>query len=196
LASQEADAKAAITRLSRLRQEQKKIAKTLRHEQSSTGSSLASLRKEHQQLEALLAAWKSRQSTSQPFAQYKGKLNWPVKGKLSAFEDPSSNNGRKGVFIAAKAGTAVKAVHGGQIIFSDWLRGFGMMCIIDHGNGYLSLYGQNDSLTHQAGKYVQSGDQIGTVGRSGGQTTSGVYFELRHNGKPTNAQHWLARSTP
>lgn len=192
LAQEHIAAQQASDHLKTLRNEQLILAKKVNSEKKSAGTSISSLRKELANLEALLATWKSRQQRTQPFAKQRGKLNWPVIGRVQSAKRGQRSQ-RQGVFITAKPGTPVKAVHGGQVIFSDWLRGFGLMCIIDHGDGYLSLYGHNEALIRQAGDRIKAGDTLGTVGQSGGRTTPGVYFELRHNGTPTDPKKWLAK---
>ena len=97
-----------------------------------------------------------------------------------------------GILIAAEEGTPVTAVHRGRV-FADWLRGFGLMTIVDHGSGYMTLYGQTDNLTRRVGDWVESGDVLGQAGRSGGQQTAGVYFEVRHNGRARDPAGWLVR---
>ncbi|NIU61589.1 MAG: peptidoglycan DD-metalloendopeptidase family protein, partial [Pseudomonas stutzeri] len=118
-----------------------------------------------------------------PFAQAKGKLPWPVDGRLVArYGTPRGGDARTkwdGVLIGANAGTQVRAVHGGRVVFADWLRGAGLLVILDHGNGYLSLYGHNQSLLRDAGDIVKAGDPIATVGTSGGQETAALYFAIR-----------------
>src|SRR5690606_12055402 len=100
---------------------------------------------------------------SLPFAQAQGKLPLPVNGQ-----------------IRAPAGTRVHAIHGGRVVFADWLRGSGLLLILDHGNGYLSLYGHNQTLLHEVGTWVQPGDAIATVGNSGGLGEPALYFSIRH----------------
>ena len=185
-------AQEATKALDDLRAEQLALAKKVNNEKDAAGTSISSLRKELANPETLLAAWKSRQTRSKPFAKQRGKLTWPVIGKVRSAKRGKRSQ-RQGVFISAKPGTPVKAVHGGQVIFSDWLRGFGLMCIIDHGDGYLSLYGHNEVLTRSAGDRIKAGDTLGQIGQSGGSTASGVYFELRHNGTPTDPKKWLAK---
>ena len=91
-----------------------------------------------------------------------------------------------GVLISASAGSTVRAVHGGRVVFADWLRGAGLLVILDHGGGYLSLYGHNQSLLKDAGDTVKAGDPIATVGTSGGQSSPAVYFAIRHQGRPAD----------
>ena len=129
-----------------------------------------------------------------PFAQAKGKLPWPVDGRLVArYGTPRGGDARTkwdGVLIGASAGTQVRAVHGGRVVFADWLRGAGLLVILDHGNGYLSLYGHNQSLLRDAGEIVKAGDPIATVGTSGGQETAALYFAIRQQGRPSDPTQW------
>jgi septal ring factor EnvC (AmiA/AmiB activator) len=129
-----------------------------------------------------------------PFAQAKGKLPWPVDGRLVArYGTPRGGDARTkwdGVLIGANAGTQVRAVHGGRVVFADWLRGAGLLVILDHGNGYLSLYGHNQSLLRDAGDIVKAGDPIATVGTSGGQETAALYFAIRQQGRPSDPAQW------
>ncbi|MCE9688157.1 peptidoglycan DD-metalloendopeptidase family protein [Shewanella sp. AS16] len=115
----------------------------------------------------------------------KGKLGWPTKGRVSA-SFGSSRSGRlnwKGIMLAAPEGQNVNAVAAGQVIYADWLRGFGMVLVIDHGKGYMSLYGHAQALLKAPGDLVKTGEAIALVGRSGGQTEPGLYFEVRHKGQ-------------
>jgi len=129
-----------------------------------------------------------------PFASARGKLPWPVDGRLVArYGTPRGGDARTkwdGVLIGAPAGSQVRAVHGGRVVFADWLRGAGLLVILDHGNGYLSLYGHNQSLLKSAGDVVKAGDPIATVGSSGGQETSALYFAIRQNGRPSDPAQW------
>jgi septal ring factor EnvC (AmiA/AmiB activator) len=127
------------------------------------------------------------------FASLKGKLNLPVRGEIankfgSARED--SGVSWKGLFIRASEGSEVKAIASGTVVFADWLRGFGNLLIIDHGDGYMSLYGNNQSLLKRVGDEVDPGDSIASVGNSGGNAESGLYFEMRHRSKPFDPLGW------
>ncbi|MBA6097823.1 murein hydrolase activator EnvC [Pseudomonas juntendi] len=128
------------------------------------------------------------------FSAARGKLPWPVNGRLLArFGDARGNDARAkwdGVMISANPGTQVHAVHGGRVVFADWLRGAGLLVILDHGNGYLSLYGHNQSLLKSAGDIVKAGEAISTVGDSGGQDAAGLYFAIRQQGRPTDPSQW------
>lgn len=129
-----------------------------------------------------------------PFNTLKGKLAWPVNGKRrNKFGErrPESRMTWTGWFLRAPSNHPVKAVAGGRVVYADWLRGFGNLLIIDHGQGYMSLYGNNESLFKQVGDTLRTGEQIATVGNSGGNTDSGLYFELRFEGKPVDPAKWV-----
>ena len=131
---------------------------------------------------------------SGPFRQLKGKLRLPVIGELmNRFGGQRQDSGLswKGLFISAKPGRDIKAVAGGRVVYADWLRGFGNLLIIDHGDGYMSLYGNNESLLKQAGEEARAGETIAATGNSGGNPDSGLYFELRFQGKPFDPIPWV-----
>ncbi|MGP6432710.1 peptidoglycan DD-metalloendopeptidase family protein [Pseudomonas paraglycinae] len=129
-----------------------------------------------------------------PFASSRGKLPWPVDGRLLArFGETRGDDARTkwdGVMISASAGSQVHAVHGGRVVFADWLRGAGLLVILDHGNGFLSLYGHNQTLLKSAGDVVKAGESISTVGNSGGQDTPALYFAIRQQGHPSDPAQW------
>jgi septal ring factor EnvC (AmiA/AmiB activator) len=128
-----------------------------------------------------------------PFASHKGKLSWPARGKITARYGSARQVGSltwRGVMIGAAEGGEVKAIYRGRVAFADWLRGFGLLIIVDHGDGYMSLYGHNQSLAKGVGDWVERGEVIATVGNSGGQDAAGLYFEIRHNGVPDNPLRW------
>jgi len=132
--------------------------------------------------------------SDKPFSGLKGSLRLPVAGELmNRFGAQREGGGLswKGLFIRAAEGTAVKAIAAGQVVFSEWLRGFGNLIIVDHGEGYMSLYSNNESLYKQVGERVQPGDPIATVGNSGGQPDTGLYFEMRHQSRPVNPLLWV-----
>ena len=141
----------------------------------------------------LLADIPTNPSENRPFVAQKGKLPWPAKGTfLSKFGQSKARGDLKwnGVLIKAPFGTPVHVISHGRVAFSDWLQGFGFITVIDHGNGYMSLYGNSESLFKQTGDWVAAGDVIATAGDSGGQPQSGVYFEIRSRGKPVNPAKW------
>lgn len=146
----------------------------------------------------LLADIPSNPSENRPFSSLKGKLPWPLKGSFLGRFGQSKNYGDlkwNGVLIKAKLGTSVRVISHGRIAFSDWLQGFGFITIVDHGDGYMSLYGHSESLFKQTGDWVQAGEVIATAGDSGGQPQSGVYFEIRSRGKPVNPSKWCSSKT-
>jgi septal ring factor EnvC (AmiA/AmiB activator) len=122
-----------------------------------------------------------------------GGLGWPVSGTLVAGYGAAMPDGHKssGVLIGAPAGTTVKAVADGTVVFSEWMTGYGLILIVDHGNGYMSLYAYNDALLKDAGAQVRRGDPVASVGNSGGQGRPALYFELRRNGNPVDPNSWL-----
>lgn len=128
------------------------------------------------------------------FQQLKGKLRLPVRGELiNRFGSPREDSGAtwKGLFIKSPAGQEVKCIAGGTVVFSDWLRGFGNIVIVDHGDGYMSLYGNNETLYKQAGAAVRAGDTIAAVGNSGGIAETGLYFEIRYQSRPFDPLSWV-----
>ena len=128
------------------------------------------------------------------FGQLKGRLHLPVRGELRArFGNQREDTGVlwKGLFISTGAGQEVRAIAAGRVVFADWLRGFGNLLIIDHGAGYMSLYGNNESLLKQPGDVVRSGEAIAATGNSGGNTDSGLYFEMRYQGRAFDPLSWV-----
>lgn len=135
----------------------------------------------------------TNQGDGLPFRAQRGHLQWPTKGRLKALFGKRREAGQvrwNGVLIATREGSEVRAISHGRVAYADWLRGYGLLIIIDHGNGYMSLYGHNQSLFKETGDWVEAGDVIGSVGKSGGQEQAALYFEIRHNGKPRNPTKW------
>ena len=128
----------------------------------------------------------------QPFLNLKGEMSWPVMGsRANAFGSVRTGTMRwEGIVIRAETGTAIEAIHYGRVVFADYLRGFGMLVILDHGDDYMSLYGQNQSLLVEAGDWIRRGQPIATAGSSGGNVQSGVYFEIREDGAPVDPINW------
>ncbi len=134
---------------------------------------------------------------SQPFAKLRHHLPWPTSGPIiRTFGTAIAESELRynGVFIQARQGQAVKAIYPGRVVFANWLRGFGLLLIIDHGDGFMTLYAHNQSLYKQAGDRVKAGNLISTVGHSGGNQQSGLYFEIRHRAKPLNPKRWCNRA--
>ncbi len=125
------------------------------------------------------------------FSTLKGKLPWPVRGRLSQkFGSPRSEGTWDGVLIDANEGMEIKAVTRGKVVYAEWLRGYGLLTIIDHGQGYMSLYAFNQSLYKRIGDTVEAGDVIASVGQSGGRSQAGLYFGIRKNGMPIDPLEW------
>lgn len=160
---------------------------------------LKKMAQDKQRLETLLAnvtaaiANLALPNDSQPFSQRRGKMHFPAKGKLVQRFGAAKIAGKltwEGVLIGAKAGSDVSAIHHGRVVFADYLRGHGLLMIVDHGDGYMSLYAHNQALLKETGDWVSSGELIARVGNTGGQAQAGLYFEIRHQGKPTNPAKW------
>ena len=186
-------------------QHQKKLSlQALRHQIRSTGTEISKLEGDRDHLEKLLTHIVNQLTEmperfdGTPFASMRGQLVLPVVGNVLATFGKKRNAGKlrwEGLLIEADEGQPVYAVHHGRVVFSDWLRGFGLLLIISHGEGYMSLYGHNQALYLDTGDWVSAGDLIATVGDSGGQTKPGLYFEIRIKGKPSDPQQWcVARS--
>lgn len=129
------------------------------------------------------------------FAKLKGRLRLPIRGELTNRYGAKRSDGGvtwKGLFIRADPGTEVRAVADGQVVFADWIRGFGNLAIVDHGHNYLSIYGNNETLLRQVGSKVATGEAIATVGNSGGNPESGLYFELRYEGRAFDPMKWVS----
>ena len=134
------------------------------------------------------------EARKEPFSKLRGRLSLPVRGELiGRFGAPRGAAGTeaKGVFIRAPEGQPVRAVAGGQVVYADWMRGFGNLLIVDHGEAYLSIYANNESLLKQVGERVAVGDAVATTGASGGSEQTGLYFELRHLGRAFDPLRWV-----
>lgn len=131
-----------------------------------------------------------------PFWQLKGRLPWPTQGTVQNLygRHRLGNINWNGAIIHAPQGRAVHAISHGRVAFADWLRGYGLLMIIDHGNGYMTLYGHNQALYKETGDWVEPGDVIATVGDSGGANVTGLYFEIRHNGRPIDPGRWCRQT--
>lgn len=130
---------------------------------------------------------------AEPFDQLRGRLSWPLRGKLLVGFGAREGSERtsNGIVINAAEGAEVHAVSHGRVVFADWMRGFGLLLILDHGDGYMSLYGYNEALLKDVGDWVNSNEVIANSGATGGQKAPGVYFELRAQGKPVDPRGWL-----
>jgi septal ring factor EnvC (AmiA/AmiB activator) len=162
---------------------------------------LGGLQKERGELEEILSAVEEAVADMtlpknyQSFASRKGKLKWPLKGKVAhSFGSTRSGELRwEGWLISAKAGAAVNAVHNGRVVFSNYLRGFGLLIILDHGDGYMTLYAHNQELLKDTGDWVQSSQTLARAGDTGGLSKPALYFEIRKQGKPSDPKSWLGK---
>ncbi len=212
LDSIEAAQKAQQTKLNALRLEQEQQAKVLSQEQSQRQQTLAQLQRtlnsqgaklEQLQIEEVSLkrvveqAIKSVQEnpSMEGLASIKQKLKWPTQGRIrSSFGSTRSGQVKwKGVILAAPEGQSVAAIASGKVIYADWLRGFGMVMVVDHGKGYMSLYGHAQTLLKNAGETVSKNETIALVGRSGGQAEPGLYFEVRHKGQAVDPAKYCKR---
>lgn len=176
------------------------ILKELEKDINAKGARLKKLAADEQQLQHLLKEIRSimpslltENDKRETFSHRRGRLTWPVRGKVKKLFGKSrqaANIKWNGVLIPSKEGAEVRAISHGRVAYADWLRGYGMLVIIDHGEGYMSLYGYNQALYKETGDWVEEGEVIATVGRSGGQDISGLYFEVRVNGQPSNPVKW------
>jgi len=135
-------------------------------------------------------------TSEEPFSNLKGKLTWPVAGNLvHDFGQPRAGGTVKwnGVVLAAPRGREVRSIYHGRVVFADWLAGMGLLVIVDHGENYMTLYGYNETTLKRAGDWVAPGDVIATVGDSGGQSFTGLYFEVRKGTVPENPRRWVSR---
>lgn len=132
-------------------------------------------------------------SGAEPFASLRGRLPMPVSGRILTGFGGHDDSGRalSGVLIGSPGGSPVHAIARGRVAYADWLKGYGMLLILDHGDGYMSLYGYNESLLKEVGDWVAAGDTLAQSGASGGQSTPALYFELRRQGKPVDPKPWL-----
>ncbi|WP_193222321.1 murein hydrolase activator EnvC family protein [Alkalilimnicola sp. S0819] len=188
-------------RLQAARTERQALLARIGRELESRGGELAALKVDEQELTKLLqelnralADIPESALDRKPFPQTRGTLPWPAKGRLTARYGQARGLGDmrwSGVLIGAESGAEVRAVSHGRVVYSDWLRGFGLLLIVDHGEGYMSLYGHNQSLYKEAGDWVEAGELLARVGSSGGRDKPGLYFEIRAAGKPVDPQRWL-----
>jgi septal ring factor EnvC (AmiA/AmiB activator) len=178
------------------KQERKNTIRALNKELLGSKQLLAQLVAEEQNLVVALqriAALAKQSAELVGLKKLKRKLSWPVKGKIShSFGSRKQGYLKwKGILLAAPVGKQVKAIHNGTVLFSDWLKGYGLVTVLDHGAGYMSLYGYNQALLKSVGDRVETGEPIALVGQSGGQSQSGLYFEIRSDGQAVNPKAWF-----
>lgn len=180
--------------------DRRRLLQELDQRMATEGREIERLAVEEKDLERLIAELTSILSdypitAESPFTEYKGRLTWPVAGRLVRdYGQPRSGELRwNGVVLAAPRGREVRSVYHGRIVFADWLAGMGLLVIVDHGDNYLTLYGYNETLLKNPGDWVAPGDVIATVGDSGGQAETGLYFEVRQGTRPVNPRAWVTR---
>jgi len=188
--------------LGQRKQQQQQLLAKLDQQMSSEKQRLQQKQADRKRLESLLENVQTlvekspRRNDARPFKSLKRKLPQPLSGKVvAAFGNPNVGGAGKweGWLMAAPEGQPIQAVHHGRVVYSDWLRGFGLLMVIDHGDGYMTLYAHNETLMYDVGDWVNSGDVIGAVGRSGGLKEPRLYFEIRYKGRPQDPAAWLAR---
>ncbi len=185
--------------LEKSNQQRARVMAALKRELASRDEQIKHLRDNEAQLNRLLEAIEdilTAPDRHRRFAEKRGRLPWPVKGKVRNLFGQARHKGRlkwSGALIQAREGARVHAVARGRVAYADWLRGYGLLLIIDHGDGYMSLYAHNQSLLKEVGDWVEADEPIASVGKSGGQRRSALYFEIRYNGQPTNPAQWCGR---
>ena len=181
--------------------ERRLVLAKLEQDLATSGDEMRQLRGEEQRLGELLARLESS-PTGFPleavgdFPSVRGELAWPISGSIVSDFGQARAGGRlrwNGVVMGAPGGTPVRAVHYGRVAYADWLPRLGLLIILDHGAGYMSLYGHNEALLKESGAWVARGDIIAHVGDSGGQTQTALYFEIRQDGEPIDPHPWMGR---
>lgn len=198
LATLEQESERELAAVDAARQEREKALAEARGRIKSNKDALAKLRREAQALEKLIADLRKALEqapapSGQPFERVRGKLPWPVPGRIVAGFGQSRGGGLKwnGVLIATERGTQVRAPYAGRVVYSDWLPGLGLLLIIDHGGGYMTLYGHNEQLYKAVGEAVTAGEVIATVGDSGGQARPELYLEVRKGTAAQDPRRWF-----
>lgn len=201
LAATEADVALRQQTLTQTRQQRQQTLASLSKDISQRLSQRDELEADHKRLEALLKEVEEAIANipspngDQPFAKLRNKLPWPAAGTVaSRFGDNYADGKlrRSGLLMHTADSADVHAIHHGRVVFANWLRGFGLLTIIDHGDGYMTLYGHASSLYTTPGDWVSAGESIAQAGQTGGTDSTALYFEIRHNGKPDNPARWLA----
>jgi len=190
-----------LTKLNTAQEKRHKLLVSVQGRMANEGRKIEQLAAQERDLSQLIAELSSILSdypisSESPFSNHKGRLTWPVAGTLlHDFGQPRVTDRLKwnGVVLAAPRGHEVRSVYHGRVVFSDWLAGLGLLVIVDHGEGYMSLYGYNETTLKSTGDWVAPGDVIATVGDSGGQTRTALYFEIRHGTRPLNPRMWVTR---
>lgn len=192
-----------VARLDKAREERGAVLQQLTAESQARAAALQRLQREQAALQKLLtelrrAAPQFPSDNRSPFARMRGQLTWPTTGKVSARFGSQRAGSMKweGVMIDGERGTPVKAIYRGRVVYADWLAGLGLLVIIDHGGGFLSLYGHNEQLYRKVGDTVVAGDTIAAVGDTGGRPKAQLYFEIRQGAKPVDPTPWFKTRQP
>ncbi|HEY0767576.1 MAG TPA: peptidoglycan DD-metalloendopeptidase family protein [Steroidobacteraceae bacterium] len=203
LAELEKQQRAQLRELEQARAQRTHVLASLEAQSHTRAQNLERLRSQQTGLEKLLRELRTAMERfplegNDAFARLRGKLAWPVSGHLVARFGEARAGGVRwdGVLVATERGAAVKAVCQGRVIYADWLPGLGLLTIVDHGDGYLSLYGHNERLYKAAGEQVTAGDTIAAAGDSGGSSRPELYFEIRKGGKPVDPRPWFKAADP
>jgi septal ring factor EnvC (AmiA/AmiB activator) len=203
LAELEASRRAEVARLEDARKKRGQVLASLKEESTNRTRTLERLQKEQAGLEKLMkelrrAIRKFPVDSKDAFAKLRGKLAWPVTGNVVAKFGEKRAGGVKwdGILVSTDRGAPVRAVYHGRVIYADWLPGLGLLTIVDHGDGYLSLYGHNERLFKEVGENVTAGDAIAAAGDSGGRTRPELYFEIRKSGRPVDPRPWFKDAKP
>jgi len=192
-----------VERLDKARAERGEVLASLTAEARSRAASLDRLKREQSALEKLLrelrrAIEKFPSDSKSPFARMRGKLAWPTTGRVIARYGQTRAGGLKwdGVLLSTTRGAPVRAVYHGRVIYADWLAGLGLLVILDHGDGYLSLYGHNEQIYRKVGERVTAGDPVAAAGDTGGRSSPELYFEIRRAGRPVSPIPWFRNPRP
>jgi septal ring factor EnvC (AmiA/AmiB activator) len=203
LARLEQQQRSELNQFEHARAQRSQVLAGLEAESRTRAQSLERLRSQQAGLEQLLRELREAMErfpleTNEAFARLRGKLAWPVSGRLMARFGEARAGGVRwdGVLVATSRGAPVKAVCGGRVIYADWLPGLGLLAIVDHGDGYLSLYGHNERLYKAAGDHVAAGEAVAAAGDSGGSGRTELYFEIRKGGKPVDPRPWFKAADP
>ncbi len=192
---------AELEKLAAAQQDRQALLAALKDRMAAEGREIERLAAQEKDLARLIAELTSILSdypitSEEPFSEHRGRLTWPVAGTLLRdFGQPRVGGELRwnGVVLTAPRGREVRSVYHGRVAFADWLAGMGLLVIVDHGEGYMTLYGYNETILKNAGDWVAPGDVIATVGDSGGQAEAGLYFEIRRGTQPLNPRRWVTR---
>ncbi|MDZ7645289.1 MAG: peptidoglycan DD-metalloendopeptidase family protein [Woeseiaceae bacterium] len=192
---------AELTELNEAQEERQALLVRLKERLAEEGAEVERLAAQEQDLARLIRELTSILSdypitSEEPFSALKGRLTWPIAGRLlHDFGQPRAGGGLnwKGVVLAAPRGREVRTIYHGRVVFADWLAGMGLLVIVDHGEGFMTLYGYNESILASPGDWVAPGDVIATVGDSGGQQQASLYFEIRRGTEAVDPRGWVTR---